>query len=731
MDDECVEKLGRPISSLKVTELKEELTKRALTKSGTKIELVNRLRVAIQKESIQYSEDQVDLQESCHEKEQESTEGVEDIHTGSIANNESYQKKDEVDVNVQHQETLVQVHSTDLKNDTKTEEDNLNNQDSLNKCESENFLDEEVGKDDDSNDEDDNKHTSDKTSVNEGPSKLTNDPQSKVNNDIIGSGEASQSKKEGKRRRWTTKTSPKDNEIIQKGITSFGLSSQQLLKLIPGDVLENKTTEMTKNDSKEGSESKNNEGKDQSFSDVIDEVAAGKETDEHKDHNPEDTRSPSEDREPSEFLYIRNLVRPFTIGQLKEVLTRHGNMIEDKFWTDRVKSRCLVVYESIDAAKATKEELHNQHWPQSNPKTLKIVYSNESTLEELRNEEEIKTKASVKPQQENNSSKKNNRNINERLGGKKDGDSVLSTKNRDSEKPDLDEARNPQNLDDLFRKTKTKPSICWLPLNETQAEQKSKERKELEEKRVQRLQERKKRSPSSRKKLKKRSPSPSRTAKLHKRTRSRSISKLRARSPSLSRSRSRTRSPTRSPSSSRSPINRRNAYQDRRRAPLPQPPRRHFSPRERYSPLLPRSTYSPPRRRMSPPNRNRQISPLLKRQKSPMIRRSPARLVRRQRFSPRPSSPFLRRRSPSPRRRSPSPRRRSPSPRRRSPSPRRRSPSPPRRRLISPRRRSPSPRRRVHSPLLPKRRRSDSEESFERVVSKRHDPGMRYYPPHM
>ena len=41
-------------------------------------------------------------------------------------------------------------------------------------------------------------------------------------------------------------------------------------------------------------------------------------------------------------LHVSNLVRPFTIPQLKELLARTGHLIDGKFWIDKVKSSCLI-----------------------------------------------------------------------------------------------------------------------------------------------------------------------------------------------------------------------------------------------------------------------------------------------------------------------------------------------------------------------------------------------------
>lgn len=66
----------------------------------------------------------------------------------------------------------------------------------------------------------------------------------------------------------------------------------------------------------------------------------------------EDTASklrppPSPAKNPvSAVLYITNLVRPFTLKQLKEMLERTGKIREDGFWTDKIKSKCYVHYET-------------------------------------------------------------------------------------------------------------------------------------------------------------------------------------------------------------------------------------------------------------------------------------------------------------------------------------------------------------------------------------------------
>lgn len=45
---------------------------------------------------------------------------------------------------------------------------------------------------------------------------------------------------------------------------------------------------------------------------------------------------------PTNILLIKNLVRPFTLNQIKELLSRTGTIVENGFWMDRIKSKCFV-----------------------------------------------------------------------------------------------------------------------------------------------------------------------------------------------------------------------------------------------------------------------------------------------------------------------------------------------------------------------------------------------------
>ncbi|XP_018560643.1 apoptotic chromatin condensation inducer 1b [Lates calcarifer] len=94
------------------------------------------------------------------------------------------------------------------------------------------------------------------------------------------------------------------------------------------------------------------------------------------------TRQPSPPRgKVSNIIHVTNLVRPFTLGQLKELLNRTGTMVEDGFWIDKIKSHCYVTYATTEEAVATRAAIHGVKWPPSNPKVLSVDFSEQDELD--------------------------------------------------------------------------------------------------------------------------------------------------------------------------------------------------------------------------------------------------------------------------------------------------------------------------------------------------------------
>ncbi|CRK94026.1 CLUMA_CG007550, isoform A [Clunio marinus] len=238
--------------------------------------------------------------------------------------------------------------------------------------------------------------------------------------------------------------------------------------------------------------------------------------------------------ESSNILYITNLVRPFTLLQLKHLLLRTGKIVENGFWIDKIKSKCYVKYETEDEASETRHALHGVTWPSSNPKCLNVDFGKEedmekailSTLDDFPRIQITTENRSAKEEKdfgwskdpyktssvEDRSRPSHNRPVREWDVGKKDKeeyereDRDRSRRRRSSErenrreKDHIKKEERPERrrslsespgrkvekiegdsqpvrlLDDLFRKTKAIPCIYWLPLSAEQIVEKEEQR---------------------------------------------------------------------------------------------------------------------------------------------------------------------------------------------------------------------------------------------------------------
>lgn len=230
-----------------------------------------------------------------------------------------------------------------------------------------------------------------------------------------------------------------------------------------------------------------------------------------------------------DILCITNLVRPFTLTQLKELLQRTGKIVRDGFWIDSIKSKCYVQYETVDQAIETRHALHGIRWPVSNPKALNVRYATQDDMLKAQTQTDVteiprKTEPLVIHDHERRiewRTRKLNENsedlpLKPRIGvrewdigkPKNPEEMPLSdveknpldderdrqkrvNRSRKSRTPPNDEQpvkktkkteeREAKSLDELFRRTKTTPSVYWLPLTDEQiSEKETLRRKQLE-----------------------------------------------------------------------------------------------------------------------------------------------------------------------------------------------------------------------------------------------------------
>ena len=182
-------------------------------------------------------------------------------------------------------------------------------------------------------------------------------------------------------------------------------------------------------------------------------------------------------------IEVRNLVRPFTLIQFKELLLRTGkiNNIEDGgFWIDKIKSHAIIEYESPDEADETVMALDGVKWPSTNPKTLSVTFSTKNTLEKAIDENSIPQRNSLNKEYSQKMRSKDE--IGDQLYKRKysetereiissnQNEEILKNKrsksNSDNEMIKREKSTSPKpkkHLDDLFRKTKALPCIYWMP----------------------------------------------------------------------------------------------------------------------------------------------------------------------------------------------------------------------------------------------------------------------------
>uniref|UniRef100_A0A667YYM6 Apoptotic chromatin condensation inducer 1b n=1 Tax=Myripristis murdjan TaxID=586833 RepID=A0A667YYM6_9TELE len=259
------------------------------------------------------------------------------------------------------------------------------------------------------------------------------------------------------------------------------------------------------------------------------------------------TRQPSPPRgKVSNIIHVTNLVRPFTLGQLKELLNRTGSVVEEGFWIDKIKSHCYVTYLTTEEAVATRAALHGVKWPQSNPKVLSVDFCEQDELDfhkgllkPDRGEEDPGVQPGV-PQtrlpplmperdRDRERDRERERERDRGMGGVRDqwaereremerrerargerewdrdkirefgrpGEESRRSRSRDRERRRRERGKSKERrsdkkekdeppaklLDDLFLKTKAAPCIYWLPLTEEQAAQRVLDRAERQKER--------------------------------------------------------------------------------------------------------------------------------------------------------------------------------------------------------------------------------------------------------
>jgi len=242
--------------------------------------------------------------------------------------------------------------------------------------------------------------------------------------------------------------------------------------------------------------------------------------------------------EESQVVHVLNLVRPFTNKQLLEFLKEAGELDEDSFWIDRIKSNCIVKYNALESAINCRKLVHGKNWPSSNPKELRVMYSTEEKLKEAKENGSVSTQSNGRqksPVRRFGGMRSEQQFEKDRKTGR-DRRSPIRAPRAKTESPvqsEESEGEGGISLDELFKKTKTSPSLYWLPMTEDEVITRDKAREERRKAR----EERRKQSDDKSKSERRRSNSKSRASGPARRSRSRRRSVSRSRK-SVSRKRS-------------------------------------------------------------------------------------------------------------------------------------------------------------------------------------------------
>ncbi|KRX23172.1 Apoptotic chromatin condensation inducer in the nucleus [Trichinella nelsoni] len=195
-------------------------------------------------------------------------------------------------------------------------------------------------------------------------------------------------------------------------------------------------------------------------------------------------------RECSPVIYVRCLTRPYAIPALHNILGSFGSYSKKNFWINNIKSSCLVKYDNIESAVKARDALHNVRWPASNPKSLHVDFSTTEEVLFLLFFQFERSYCSL---------------TGDRFGilvsncGIRRGKVVGESNAIDRDNKHLHSGKKEnyfaflvvaaQKLAQLFQRTKTKPSLYYLPLTGEQAEMRIYERKKRRQFRLKAMEE--------------------------------------------------------------------------------------------------------------------------------------------------------------------------------------------------------------------------------------------------
>jgi apoptotic chromatin condensation inducer in the nucleus len=417
-------KLPKPLDKMLVTDLKAELKKRGLDTSGLKKDLLQRLKDAIAREEEQSAvanlssesapSDEKNSAQVISQENKPHEEPLEQNENQKMSESPTLKRKriDDAEAASVHQETEENAQTTQRIIDTKPTEDTTTSTQTLVESEKE--------------------QGSDTTKSSPPPSKKPKTEQ-------------------------TQHQEPNNNQNSEFSYTPIVWNP-------PSSQSSGQSTTTTTQNSLTASNSSGTSRSTSSSYDSLGFIPPSAAEEAVIRHNQSRTVKPSQ-RPPTNTLHIVGFVRPFTLAQVKTLLSQHGTITN--FWMNDIKSQCYVSYETVEQAEKTREAVYDLIWPvQAKGKPLVAEYVTEE-------EADVATGNKFRPRSEV---------VATPSATTSEVHAMSSTSQKENNSTDITTSASSQQkvnpLDTLFRKTKTKPHLYWLPLTDEQVAAKQKATRE-------------------------------------------------------------------------------------------------------------------------------------------------------------------------------------------------------------------------------------------------------------
>lgn len=184
-----------------------------------------------------------------------------------------------------------------------------------------------------------------------------------------------------------------------------------------------------------------------------------------------EAKSAEKSKRSTRALRIDGFVRPCAETSVRELLCQCGEL--KAMWMPSIKTHCYAIFGCIQEAEAAMRALSGLQWPSGSPKRLEPVFvsvqSAEKAIVNGGDKADFKIERTAEDEEEEKEEE-------EEEPLPKEDEALLERK---VEKNLKAEAKVPEeqkgiSLDDIFKKTSTKPALYWLPLTEEQVASKKK-----------------------------------------------------------------------------------------------------------------------------------------------------------------------------------------------------------------------------------------------------------------